>query len=151
MSKVLEANGHSSDDVWELHQAYKLHSDWLKAAQEGQKTTKSLEVWAEQVAKQYTVALQKMSSRVVASLSSYDLHALTVGILVLMQTFVWVVCGLVWLKARVSTTGTVWSATGCFVTAGAVLVVVVIHLSVCSGTDTGNVQIQVVIEQVRVI
>ena len=97
LSQVLTANGHSVDEMWEPQHAHKLHSDWLKSAAVNH-NTKNLETMAGKVAKQYILALQKMSSHVTASLSSYDLHAMVCGIAVLVQTRYWVVSGLLQLS-----------------------------------------------------
>ena len=94
---------------------------------------------AGKVAKQYILALQKMSSHVTASLSSYDLHAMVCGIAVLVQTLYWVVSGL--LQLSFLSRREDWlnvSVTSIFVVSGAVLLVAVLNLSACSSTAIGK-------------
>ena len=94
---------------------------------------------AGKVAKQYILALQKMSSHVTASLSSYDLHAMVCGIAVLVQTLYWVVSGLLQLSSKNKRED--WlnvSVTSIFVLSGTVLLVAVLHLSACSSTVIGK-------------
>ena len=138
LSQVLTANGHSVDDMWEPQHARKLHSDWLKSVATNH-NTKNLETMAGKVAKQYILALQKMSSRVTASLSSYDLHAVVCGLAVLVQTLYWVVYGLLQLSFQNKRKD--WlnvSVTRAFVVSGTVLLVAVLHLSACSSTVIGK-------------
>lgn len=138
LSQVLTANGHSVDDMWEPQHAHKLHSDWLKSAAVSH-NTKNLETMAGKVAKQYILALQKMSSHVSASLSSYDLHAMVCGIAVLVQTLYWVISGLLQLYFQNKRED--WlnvSVTSIFVVSGTVLLVAVLHLSTCSSTVIGK-------------
>ena len=138
LSQVLTANGHSVDEMWEPQHAHKLHSDWLKSAAVNH-NTKNLETMAGKVAKQYILALQKMSSHVTASLSSYDLHAMVCGIAVLVQTLYWVVSGLLQLSSKNKRED--WlnvSVTSIFVLSGTVLLVAVLHLSACSSTVIGK-------------
>ena len=140
LSKVLQANDHPTEDIWELNQALKLHSGWITAAGDGTQTQESSRAWADKIATLYATALRKMSARVAASISNYDLHALAVGIAVLLQTFAWSVwgltCGATALTSSISSI--LRSATGVFVTGAAASVAVMIHLSVCSGTHTGE-------------
>ena len=138
LSQVLAANGHSVDNMWEPQHALKLHSDWLKSEAVNH-STKNLETMAGKVAKQYILALQKMSSHVTASLSSYDLHAMICGIAVLVQTLYWVICGLFQLSFQSKREE--WinvSVTSVFVVSGAVLLVAVLQLSACSSTVIGK-------------
>lgn len=138
LSQVLTANGHSVDDMWEPQHAYKVHSDWLKSAAVSH-NTRNLETMAGKVAKQYILALQKMSSHVTASLSSYDLHAMVCGIAVLVQTLYWVVSGLLQLSFQKKRED--WlnvSVTSIFVVSGTVLLVAILHLSACSSTVIGK-------------
>ena len=138
LSQVLTANGHSVNNMWEPVHAYKLHSDWLKSAAVSH-NTKNLETMAGKVAKQYILALQKMSSHVTASLSSYDLHAMVCGIAVLVQTLYWIVSGLLQLSSQNKRED--WlnvSVTRVFVVSGAVLLVAVLHLCTCSSTVIGK-------------
>ena len=138
LSQVLTANGHSVDEMWEIQHAYKLHSDWLRSTGVNH-STKNLEIMAGKVAKQYILALQKMSSHVTASLSSYDLHAMVCGIAVLVQTLYWVVSGL--LQLSFLSRREDWlnvSVTSIFVVSGAVLLVAVLNLSACSSTAIGK-------------
>ena len=93
---------------------------------------------AGKVAKQYILALEKMSSRMTASLSSYDLHAMICGIAVLVQTLFWIAFGLWRLSFQNKTKE--WlnvSVTSVFVMSGGVLLVAVLHLSACSSTAIG--------------
>jgi len=138
LSKTLTANSHSVDNLWEPQHAHKLHSDWLKSA-EINHNTKNLETMAGKVAKQYILALEKMSSHMTASLSSYDLHAMICGIILLVQTMYWVACGLLRLPFQSKTED--WlnlSVTSGFFVSGAVLLAVVLHLSACSSTVFGK-------------
>lgn len=138
LSKTFTANGHSVDNMWEPEHAHRLHADWLKAA-EVNHNIKNLETMAGKVAKQYMLALEKMSSHVTASLSSYDLHAMICGIAILVQTLYWVACGLVQLSFHSKMRD--WlsvSVTSVFVVSGAVLLVAVVHLSACSSTVIGK-------------
>lgn len=138
LSQVLRANGHSVDNMWEPQHAHKLHSDWLKNAAVSH-NTKNLETMASKVAKQYILALQKMSSHVTASLSNYDLHAMVCGIAVLVQTLYWVVTGLLQLSFENKRKD--WlnvSVTSVFVVSGTVLLVAVLQLSACSSTVIGK-------------
>jgi len=138
LSQVLTANGHSVDDMWEPQHAHKLHSDWLKSAAVSH-NAKNLETMAGKVAKQYILALQKMSSHVTASLSSYDLHAMVCGIAVLVQTLYWVVSGLLRLSFQSKREDQLnISVTNIFVVSGTVLLVAVLHLSACSSTVIGK-------------
>ena len=138
LSLVLTANGHSVDDMWEPQHAHKLHSDWLKSAAVNH-NTKNLETMAGKVAKQYILALQKMSSHVTASLSSYDLHAMVCGVAVLVQTLYWVISGLHQLtfKNKREDSQNV-SVTSIFVVSGTVLLVATLHLSACSSIVIGK-------------
>lgn len=141
LSKTLTANGHSVDNMWEPQHAHKLHSDWLKST-EIDHSTKNLETMAGKVAKQYILALEKMSSRMTASLSSYDLHAMICGIAVLVQTLFWIAFGLWRLSFQNQTKE--WlnvSVTSVFVMSGGVLLVAVLHLSACSSTAIGGSEI----------
>ena len=138
LSQVLTANGHSVDNMWEPQHAHKLHSDWLTNAAVSH-NTKNLETMASKVAKQYILALQKMSSHVTASLSNYDLHAMVCGIAVLVQTLYWVVTGLLQLSFENKRED--WlnvSVTSVFVVSGTVLLVAVFQLSACSSTVIGK-------------
>ena len=134
-SQVLTANGHSVDDMWKPQHAHKLYSDWLKSAAINH-STKNLEAMAGKVAKQYILALQKMSSHVTASLSSYDLHAMVCGIAVLVQTLYWVVSGLLQLTFQSKRQD--WLNESVFIVSGTVLLVTVLHLSACSSTVIGK-------------
>ena len=137
LSRVLTANGHSVD-MWEPQLAPKLHSDWLKSAAVNH-NTKNLETMAGKVAKQYILALQKMSSHVTASLSSYDLLAMVCGIAVLVQTLYWVVSGLLQLSFQSKREDCLKvSVTSIFVVSGTVLLVTVLHLPACSSTVIGK-------------
>ena len=138
LSKTLTANGHSVDNLWEPQHAHKLHSDWLKSA-EVNHNAKNLEIMAGKVAKQYILALEKMSSHMTASLSSYDLHAMICGIVILVKTMYWVACGLVRLSFQSKTED--WlnlSMTSVFIMSGAVLLVAFLHLLACSSTVIGK-------------
>ncbi|KAL9950488.1 hypothetical protein ACROYT_G042986 [Oculina patagonica] len=138
LSQVLAANGHSVDNMWEPQHAHKLHSDWLKSAAVNH-NIKNLETMAGKVAKQYILALQKMSSHVTASLSSYDLHAMICGIAVLVQTLYWVSYGLLQLSFESKREDCFdVSVTSVFVVSGAVLLVAVLQLSACSSTVIGG-------------
>lgn len=138
LSKVLAANGHSIDKMWEPQHAHKMHSDWLNSAAANQ-NTKNLETMAGKVAKQYILALQKMSSLVTASLSSYDLHAMICGIAVLVQTLYWIIYGLHQLSFQSSIKDwTNTSVTKVFVVCGAVLLIAVLQMSACSSTVIGK-------------
>lgn len=136
LSKTLTANGHSVETMYELHHAHKLHSDWLKSTENGHSST-NLKTTAGKVAKQYILALEKMSSRMTASLSKYDLHAMICGIAVLIQTLCWVACGLHRISFPNKTDERV-SVTSVFVVSGAVLLVAVLHLLACSSTVIGK-------------
>ena len=140
VSQVLIANGHIVDDTWEVQQAYKLHSDWLKSAATNQTTLKHLEILAGKAAKQYILALTSMSGRVIASLSNYDLHAMISGIVVLMQTLYWIVYGLFHplLHQKATGSGQSQSVTSVFIVSGAVLLVAVLHMCVCSSQRLGT-------------
>ena len=138
LSKTLTANGHSVENMYELHHAHQLHSDWLKSTESGHSST-NLKTTAGKVAKQYILALEKMTSRMTASLSKYDLHAMICGIAVLIQTLYWVACGL----RRISFPNKAdesldVSVTSVFVVSGAVLLVAVLHLLACSSTVIGK-------------
>ena len=124
--------------MWEPQHAHKLHSDWLKSAAVNH-STKNLEIMAGKVTKQYIQALQKMSSHVTASLSSYDLHAMVCGIAVLVQTLYWVISGLHQLtfKNKREDSQNV-SVTSIFVVSGTVLLVATLHLSACSSIVIGK-------------
>lgn len=137
LSKTLTANGHLIDSMWERQHAYKLHSDWLKSA--ANQNIKNLETMAGKVAKQYILALEKMSSHMTASLSSYDLHAMIYGIAILVQTLCWVVGGLFRLSNQKKEEDFLdVSVTSVFVVSGAVLLVAVLHLSACSSIVIGK-------------
>lgn len=138
LSKTLIANGHSVDSMWEPQHAHKLHSDWLKS--EGLNgNIKNLGTMAGMVAKQYILALEKMSGRMSASLSNYDLHAMIYGIVVLVQTFYWAACGLFGLSFQEKTEDwLISSVTSVFVLSGAVLLVAILHLLTCSSTVIGK-------------
>lgn len=138
LSKTLTANGHSVENVYELHHAHKLHSDWLTSAEIGH-SSKNLKTTAGKVAKQYLLALEKMTSRMTASLSKYDLHAMICGIAVLIQTLYWVASGLCRISFPNKTDETLdVSVTSVFVVSGAVLLVAVLHLLACSSTVIGK-------------
>lgn len=123
--------------MWERQHAYKLHSDWLKSA--ANQNIKNLETMAGKVAKQYILALEKMSSHMTASLSSYDLHAMIYGIAILVQTLYWVVGGLFRLSNQKKEEDFLdVSVTSVFVVSGAVLLVAVLHLSACSSIVIGK-------------
>ena len=137
LSKTLTANGHSMDSMWEPQHAQKLHSDWLKSSVN--QNVKNLETMAGKVAKQYILALEKMSSHMTASLSSYDLHAMIYGIAILVQTLYWVASGLFRLSYQKKKDHFLdVSMTSVFVVSGAVLLVAVLHLSACSSTVIGK-------------
>ena len=94
---------------------------------------------AGKVVKQYIVALEKMSSLMTASLSSYDLHAMIYGIAILVQTLYWIAGGLFRLSNKKKEEDFLdVSVTSVFVISGAVLVVAVLHLSACSSTVVGK-------------
>ena len=138
LSKTLTANGHSVENMYELHHAHKLHSDWLKSTESGHSST-NLKTTAGKVAKQYILALEKMTSRMTASLSKYDLHAMICGIAVLIQTLYWVACGLRRISFPNKTDESLdVSVTSVFVVSGAVLLVAVLHLLACSSTVIGK-------------
>lgn len=138
LSKTLTANGHSVENMYELHHAHKLHSDWLTSAEIGH-SSKNLKTTAGKVAKQYILALEKMTSRMTASLSKYDLHAMICGIAVLIQTLYWVASGLCRISFPNKTDETLdVSVTSVFVVSGAVLLVAVLHLLACSSTVIGK-------------
>ena len=121
----------------EPQHAHKLHSDWLKSAAD--QNIKNLETVAGKVAKQYILALEKMSSHMTASLSSYDLHAMIYGIGILVQTLYWVASGLFRLSNQKKEEDFLdVSMTSVFVVSGAVLVVAILHLSACSSTVIGK-------------
>ena len=138
LSKTLTANGHSVENMYELHHAHKLHSDWLKSTETGHSST-NLKTTAGKVAKQYILALEKMTSRMTASLSKYDLHAMICGIAVLIQTLYWVACGLLRISFPNKTDESLdVSVTSVFVVSGTVLLVAVLHLLACSSTVIGK-------------
>ena len=124
--------------MYELHHAHKLHSDWLRSTESGHSST-NLKTTAGKVAKQYILALEKMTSRMTASLSKYDLHAMICGIAVLIQTLYWVACGLRRISFANKTGGSLdVSLTSVFVVSSAVLLVAVLHLLACSSTVIGK-------------
>ncbi|XP_022782149.1 GPI ethanolamine phosphate transferase 2-like isoform X2 [Stylophora pistillata] len=139
LSQVLIANGHSVDNIWELQHAHKLHSDWLQSAEIDPNATRNQITVATKVAKQYILALQKMSGHVTASLSNYDLHAMIYGIAVLVQTLYWFVCGLLQLSFEMQTRDKMnFLMTNIIVVSGAVLLAAILHLSTCSSTVFGG-------------
>ena len=139
LSKTLTANGHSVENMYELHHAHKLHSDWLKSTKTGHSSKTNLKTTAGKVAKQYILALEKMTSRMTASLSKYDLHAMICGIAVLIQTLYWVACGLCRISFPNKTDESLdVSVTSVFMVSGAVLLVAVLHLLACSSTEIGK-------------
>jgi len=138
LSQAVIANDHAVDSVWELQHALKLHSDWLRTSELDQ-NPKNVEIMADKVAKQYILALEKMSSHMTASLSRYDLHAMVYGIVILVQTFCWVAFGLCALSSQQKTKGELGtSVTSVFLLSGVVLLIAVLHLSVCSSMWIGG-------------
>ncbi|XP_067027417.1 GPI ethanolamine phosphate transferase 2-like isoform X1 [Acropora muricata] len=138
LSQAVIANGHAVDSMWELQHALKLHSDWLRTSELDQ-NAKNVEIMADKVAKQYILALEKMSGHMTASLSRYDLHAMVYGIAILVQTFCWVVFGLCALSSQQKTKGELGtSVTSVFLLSGIVLLVAVLHLSICSSMWIGG-------------
>ena len=138
LAKTLTANGHSVENMYELHHARKLHSDWLKSTESGHSST-NLKTTAGKVAKQYILALEKMTSRMTASLSKYDLHAMICGIAVLIQTLYWVACGSCRISFPNKTDENLdVSVTNVFLVSGTVLLVAVLHLLACSSTVIGK-------------
>ena len=138
LSQTVIANGHAVDSMWELQHALKLHSDWLRASELDQ-NSKNVEIMADKIAKQYILALEKMSSHMTASLSRYDLHAMVYGIAILVQAFGWVSFGLCAFSLQEKTEGQLGaSLTGVFLLSGVVLLIAVLHLSTCSSTRIGK-------------
>lgn len=138
LSQAVIANGHSIDNMWELRHALKLHSDWLRTSELDQ-NAKNVEIMADKVAKQYILALEKMSSHMTASLSRYDLHAMVYGIAILVQSFCWVAFGLCALSSQEKTKGDIGtSVTSVFLLSGVVLLIAVLHLSTCSSIWIGK-------------
>ena len=138
LSQAVIANGHAVDSMWELQHALKLHSDWLRTSELDQ-NAKNVEIMADKVAKQYILALEKMSSHMTASLSRYDLHAMVYGIAILVQTFCWVAFGLCALSSQQKTKGELGtSVTSVFLLSGVVLLIAVLHLSICSSMWIGK-------------
>ena len=138
LSKTLTANGHSVENMYELHHAHKLHSDWLRSTESGHSST-NLKTTAGKVAKQYILALEKMTSRMTASLSKYDLHAMICGIAVLIQTLYWVAFGLCRISFPNKTDESLdVSMTNVFLVSGTVLLVAIFHLLACSSTAIGK-------------
>ncbi|CAH1242969.1 PIGG [Branchiostoma lanceolatum] len=86
---VLRANvaGFEREPGYQLYQqAVKMHSGWLKALAHGESAT-SLETLGQRVSQQYSRAMESIVDRVAASLSEYDMHAMVVGIALLIQVF----------------------------------------------------------------
>ena len=138
LSQAVIANGHAVDSMWELQHALKLHSDWLRTSELDQ-NAKNVEIMADKVAKQYILALEKMSSHMTASLSRYDLHAMVYGIAILVQAFCWVVFGLCASSSQQETQGELGaSVTSVFLLSGVVLLIAVLHLSTCSSLWIGK-------------
>ncbi|XP_035699343.1 GPI ethanolamine phosphate transferase 2-like [Branchiostoma floridae] len=84
---VLQANMAEFDREpgYQLYQqAVKMHSGWLKALVSGESVT-SLETLGQRVSQQYSRAMESIVDRVAASLSEYDMHAMVVGITLLVQ------------------------------------------------------------------
>ncbi|XP_019631399.1 PREDICTED: GPI ethanolamine phosphate transferase 2-like [Branchiostoma belcheri] len=85
--RVLQANvpGYNREAGYQLYQqAVKMHSGWLKALVTGE-TAANLETLGQRVTQQYRRAMEKIVDRVSASLSEYDMHAMAVGIALLVQ------------------------------------------------------------------
>ncbi|KAI8510031.1 hypothetical protein Bbelb_124590 [Branchiostoma belcheri] len=85
--RVLQANvpGFNREAGYQLYQqAVKMHSGWLKALVTGVTPT-NLETLGQRVTQQYHRAMEKIVDRVSASLSEYDMHAMAVGIALLVQ------------------------------------------------------------------
>lgn len=124
--------------MFELHHAHKFHYDWLRSTESGHSST-NLKTTAGKVAKQYILALEKMTSRMTASLSKYDLHAMICGIAVLIQTLYWVACGLRRISFANKTDESLdVSMTNVFLVSGTVLLVAIFHLLACSSTAIGK-------------
>ncbi|XP_068727731.1 GPI ethanolamine phosphate transferase 2-like [Montipora capricornis] len=138
LSQTLIANGHSTNSLWEFQHAIKLHSDWLRSSATD-RNRKLIETMAGKVAKQYILALEKMSSHMTASLSRYDLHAMVCGIGILVQTLFWLSCGLFELSSQKRTEDRPSAiVTSAFVLSGVLLCVAILHLLTCSSTWTGG-------------
>eukprot|EP00058_Branchiostoma_floridae_P020466 XP_002605956.1 hypothetical protein BRAFLDRAFT_92216 [Branchiostoma floridae] len=85
--RVLQANvaGFDREPGYQLYQqAVKMHSGWLKALVNGESEA-SLETLGQRVSQQYSRAIESIVDRVAASLSEYDMHAIVVGIALLVQ------------------------------------------------------------------
>ncbi|XP_066297887.1 GPI ethanolamine phosphate transferase 2-like [Branchiostoma lanceolatum] len=78
---------HTTEPGYQLYQqAVKMHSGWLKGLVNGESAT-SLETLGQRVSQQYSRAMESIVDRVAASLSEYDMHAMVVGIALLIQVF----------------------------------------------------------------
>jgi hypothetical protein len=132
----MKTNGHSPNLVWELEEAKRLHKQWLESLETKSNDERSLDIQAEQVAKQYAIALKIMSSQITASLSCYDLHAMASGIVILVQVLGWLVYGEVYqrnvMTKRISMVDFVPTATACLIMGATFMVVLGVHVTVCS-------------------
>ena len=147
MSEVLLANGRAIEKIWELQQAQKLHTDWLDDYDNRERTGVDLRVQADVVAKQYILAHHKMKRQVTASLSSYDLHAMTVGIILIFESLVGVLYGLIQQskkknhgneKISILPLGLVTPTSSIVFFSGLVLALTAVHIGICSSVKIGK-------------
>lgn len=144
LSKVLLANGHSTTNIWELQQAYKLHADWLEKFHNHGKIGADLTVQADLVARQYIIANKKMKKLVTASLSNYDLHAMVVGVLLIWESLLGGLYGFLQLLGKrseecsVSKVEIAIPTSSVGLVSGATFVLIAIHIGICSSVVIGK-------------
>lgn len=136
LSKVLQANGHKADSIWELEESHRLHKQWLESWKAADQDKNILTIQSDQVMKQYMKALVSMSSKITASLSCYDIHAMVSGIALLVQVFGWLVTMECYHgNNKVSLSGDVIpSLSSLFTICSCFMVAVAVHMSLCSST-----------------
>ncbi|XP_031566161.1 GPI ethanolamine phosphate transferase 2-like [Actinia tenebrosa] len=137
LSKVMKANGHSTNSIWELEESRRLHKQWLEAIEIGNEDKRSMAVQAEQISKQYNAALKRMSSQITASLSCYDLHAMASGIIILIQVLAWLVYGefsqrRIFIKTTSSLEDFVPSSATFLVMGATFMALLGVHITLCS-------------------
>lgn len=91
ISQVYHLNA-DSETVMDVHLALKLHEEWLGDFGNDSRGATDLEVRAEKIAKLYYSGIRAMTQKLTKFMSSYDFYALYVGIWLLLQSLLGLVC-----------------------------------------------------------